>query len=1277
MALFIVDMIAEQQQPDNQKNNQSQQDQQNANNFEHHKNDFKMKQKQSNNSLQLIFEKNENNFQKTDDQYFKKQIKQQQTDFFQQQILNSLSTGIALISRHSKLIQSNRTLKSFFGRNNLDKLNLEENLLNHQFNQNNNFSNNDHKHISPKNNNFNNIENKYFKSQGGENQKSKQSQSFDYIPKILQGTQYCNLPSPQANNSQRSKQNTHVFHKITTSSKQVKQPSNNNEFKEKNYKQEAKQAFQSNFQFETKQKNAILNQSNSFEALSCNHNVDNNCKFDGFSRLEFNPNDKKSRFDDNKLPQWKKMYIEFNEDLQNLLNSPKFSILQVINQLFKSKIDSFRILRSEFAISNSQKLKMQTQANQNFKSKFGRVSNNANEQNKKFYQIVNNNTLLLRGKTYSGETLFKISIYKYKSKQFKSNLKCTEDVLDNQENMKIDSKETLVMIELVNIDNLIKQRDINDLKSFKKKMLASLSHELRTPLNCSMQLIETLYHSGLLQDEDRDLFLTPAIQSNQLLLHIINDILDFCQINNGDLRLIFEEFEIRQAIYECIQLFALQSSQKNLPIEICFDSQLPLYVRSDQNRFKQVFLNILSNAVKFTEQGKITVKVDYCQFLGTQIDNFAKISIQDTGCGITPEIAKNIFNGFNCSNLFQDKSIKPDLQKVNAKNFQDPPYCYQNAYQVQHECSSRVGAGLGLSISQNLAKGLGSNRGIEFSSQPNIGSIFTFYVADRRQQVPGCKLNIRTFHDIQFFNWQTLESASSHKIQTSATLADKSKRISISHKSIRFSQFQLENNSSQRKISVQFSHQSQIDPEKIKTLNQMSKSSLMISDRNIDINQDFTLRKNSKFQETRDKVVQLQSLRRWQQELDKQMYNSYQEIPRINKEQASYNSCAVEESFNLDSSYHDINQAQGIKSIYNIEIQTSGNYLQQSSQIFQQPTNQRNNKQKYNETQNQYKLDTKKCIQTLSIMSNSESKKINQQKQMLSTKSIPSQNNFELENQNAAEKQNNKHLVYSQNQILMECAKSPEVETLKEKINSKDKFNFKQDIQNISNSIQIDNSQQNIPKDDEDFLSKTNSQFSIEISQELSQQQIQNNYENSENIKKLNRNNQLICCNTRCNTIYHEATQYKNNNDIIKQKIKDTNKCNCPSILIVDDNDFNLYALEVRLKPYNLQVDKANNGLVALEKVQARYYSNDCCQKYQLIFMDIDMPIKNGYQAAQEINLFFKTINMKKLSPISACTAFIQEEEKQKAFESGMQYYITKPVDSQKLEKVLLKVFKV
>ncbi|EAS07038.2 ATPase, histidine kinase-, DNA gyrase B (macronuclear) [Tetrahymena thermophila SB210] len=961
------------------------------------------------------------------------------------------------------------------------------------------------------------------------------------------------------------------------------------------------------------------------------------------------------------------MHIHFNEDLQNLLNSPNLSIYQIVNQLLKSQIDSFRILRSEFTISSNNKANKLNNTNQNSKSKFSFQGNNSNEKNAKFYEIVNNNTLILRGKTQSGETLFKISIYQYLGQEFKSNLKCTQDGLNDQENMNTEGRETLAMIELINIDNLIKQRDASNLKSFKGKMLASLSHELRTPLNCSMQLIETLYHSGLLQDEDRDLFLAPAIQSNQLLLHIINDILDFCQINNGDLRLIFEEFEIRKAIYECIQLFALQSSQKNLPIEIIIDFQLPLYIRSDQNRFKQVFLNILSNAVKFTEQGKITIEVDYCQVLDLSIENSVKISIQDTGCGITPEIAKNIFNGFNSNNIYENNSLqslfKPDLHKLSKKNFQDATFNQQNASQSQYDITNKVGAGLGLSISYNLAKGLGSNRGIEFQSQPNVGSIFTFYVTDRKQQVPGCKLNIRSFHDIQFVNWQTLDSASSHKIQTSVILADKSKRMSISHKNSRFSQFQLENYCSQRKISIQYSHQSQIQSENIKTSNQMSKPSLIISDRNIDINQDVIHRKRSKPKEGKEEALQIQSLRRWQQELDKQMYESYQEISKNNYDQESQNIYADEESNNLYSSYQNINQTQGIKTINQFEIQTSGYYLLQNSQIFQQPTKQQYNVQMYQETQNQYKLDTKKGFQMLSVMNNSEQKKINLKKQIPSSKSIPSQNNFELDNQNYR-----KHLIYSQNQISTECAKTPEPESLKDKIYSNEKINFKQEVQKINS---------NMSNDEQQIRSNSNSQFSIDFIQDLSPQSIRNKHEISEKKKQQERNEKILIYNNRCNTIYHETTQYKNNIDIIKQKIKELITCSCPSILLVDDNDFNLYALEIRLKPYNIYVDKANNGFLALQKVQARYYSNQCCQNYQLIFMDIDMPVKNGYQAAQEINLFFKSINMKKLSPISACTAFVSEEEKRKAFESGMQYYITKPVDSQKLEDVLLKVFKI
>lgn len=79
-----------------------------------------------------------------------------------------------------------------------------------------------------------------------------------------------------------------------------------------------------------------------------------------------------------------------------------------------------------------------------------------------------------------------------------------------------------------------------------------------------------------------------------------------------------------------------------------------------------------------------------------------------------------------------------------------------------------------------------------------------------------------------------------------------------------------------------------------------------------------------------------------------------------------------------------------------------------------------------------------------------------------------------------------------------------------------------------------------------------------------------------------------------------------------------TKNCKCQKILIVDDNSFNLYALEKLLKSFNYQSDKADSGFTAIDKVNEKL-KNECCQHYSIIFMDIDMPSKDGYQTSKEI----------------------------------------------------------
>ena len=140
----------------------------------------------------------------------------------------------------------------------------------------------------------------------------------------------------------------------------------------------------------------------------------------------------------------------------------------------------------------------------------------------------------------------------------------------------------------------------------------------------------------------------------------------------------------------------------------------------------------------------------------------------------------------------------------------------------------------------------------------------------------------------------------------------------------------------------------------------------------------------------------------------------------------------------------------------------------------------------------------------------------------------------------------------------------------------------------------------------------------------------------------------------------------------MKLPLKNMNKCQCFDVLIVDDNEFNLIALKLLLEKKKLKVDQARNGQEAIKKImenlQGIQEEKHLCH-YKMIFMDLDMPVKNGFEACEELMVIFSNFDVN--IPIIACTAF-QENEKEKCLKIGMRGFLTKPINSKSLEDMLV-----
>jgi signal transduction histidine kinase len=228
----------------------------------------------------------------------------------------------------------------------------------------------------------------------------------------------------------------------------------------------------------------------------------------------------------------------------------------------------------------------------------------------------------------------------------------------------------------------------------KSQFLAHMSHEIRTPMNGVLGMSELLLSTTL---SDKQCHYVQIIrQSGQALLHVINDILDFSKIEANKLVLELAEFDLGITAQEAINLLLESSRQKGLTLECRIDPAVATLWIGDAGRLRQILLNLVGNAVKFTERGGVFVDIGLDRECGS--DSIVKITVRDTGIGIPAEAQEKIFDPFA---------------------------------QADGTMSRRFGGtGLGLTIVQRLVQMMGGAIGL--TSVPGEGSIFWFTVRLRQ-----------------------------------------------------------------------------------------------------------------------------------------------------------------------------------------------------------------------------------------------------------------------------------------------------------------------------------------------------------------------------------------------------------------------------------------------------------------------------------------------------------------------------------------------------------------
>ncbi|HDR46959.1 MAG TPA: response regulator, partial [Geoalkalibacter subterraneus] len=238
----------------------------------------------------------------------------------------------------------------------------------------------------------------------------------------------------------------------------------------------------------------------------------------------------------------------------------------------------------------------------------------------------------------------------------------------------------------------------------KSRFLANMSHEIRTPMIGVMGMADLLLKTPL---SERQQGLAETIhKSGDALLSILNDILDFSKIEAGRLELEVVDFDLCRCIEDAVELLSPKAFAKGLELVCIVDERMPVRLRGDAGRLRQILLNLVGNAVKFTTNGEVVVRVG--ALMEERSTVWVRLEVRDSGIGIPAEVQDHIFDSFS------------QADTTTSRNF--------------------GGTGLGLSIVRQLVEMMGGRIGVE--SKPGEGSLFWVHLRlDKQPSESGSEIS--------------------------------------------------------------------------------------------------------------------------------------------------------------------------------------------------------------------------------------------------------------------------------------------------------------------------------------------------------------------------------------------------------------------------------------------------------------------------------------------------------------------------------------------------------